>query len=108
MKIKNKKNKANYVNFKDNGNSKKIMIAAGVTADIPGLTQVSQITNYGDFKRGFFEIVVETPTIAVVDSTPKGKADSKKEKADSKKKKSVEDSLEKVEKEVKNYTDNEE
>jgi hypothetical protein len=107
MKIKNKKNSANYVNFKDNGIPKKIIIAAGVTANIPALTKVSQITNYGDFKRGFFEIVDEAPVNTVVVATEK-KAETTKKKSTSTKKKKDEDSLEKVEKEVKNYTDNEE
>ena len=100
MKIKNKKNTANYVNFKDNGIPVKIMIAGGQTLDIPALTNASQIFNSGDFKRGFFEVVSETTTIAVSETAPEKKASTKKVK--------TEDSLDKVEKEVKNYTDNEE
>ncbi len=78
----------------------KIMIAGGKTVDIPALTNVSQIFNSGDFKRGFFEVVNETTVIAVAETTPEKKASTKKAK--------TEDSLDKVEKEVKNYTDNEE
>ncbi len=100
MKIKNKKNTANYVNFKDNGIPMKIMIAGGKTVDIPALTNVSQIINIGDFNRGFFEVVNETTVIAAVETTTEKKTSTKKSK--------TEDSLEKVEKEVKNYTDNEE
>jgi len=100
MKIKNKKNTANYVNYKDNGLPMKVMIAGGQTVDIPGLNNVSQIFNSGDFKRGFFEVVNETTVIADVEVAPKKKSSTKKSK--------TEDSLDKVEKEVKNYTDNEE
>lgn len=101
MKIKNKKNTANYVNFKDNGIPMKIMIPGGQTVDIPSLNDVSQIFNSGDFKRGFFEVVNETAVIAVAEVAPDKKASSTK-------KSKTEDSLDKVEKEVKNYTDNEE
>ncbi|MEK6829385.1 MAG: hypothetical protein AABY15_04605 [Nanoarchaeota archaeon] len=95
MKIRNKKNSANYVNFKDNGNPKKELISAGAIVDIPAITKATQIINFGDFKRGFFEIIeVEEKVEKVVD------------KSSSKKK--TEDSLEKVKKEVKKYTDNKE
>lgn len=97
MKIKNKKNKANCVNFKDNGFPRKIIIPAGATADIPNLIIVSQIINQGDFERGFFEIVEEIRLEA--------KSETKNK---STKKNKEEDSLEKVEKEVRNYTDKEE
>jgi hypothetical protein len=103
MKIKNKKNKANYVNFKSNGMAQKIAIPAGITADVQGLTSVSQITNYGDFKRGFFEIISEEPVKVGVKEEKKA---SKKSTEKTKKKKKLEDSLDKVEKEVKDYTDN--
>lgn len=96
MKIKNKKNKANCVNFKDNGFPRKTIISAGATANILGLDNVSQIINIGDFNRGFFEIVEEDLESA-----------SKIENKSRVKKNKEEDSLEKVEKEVKNYTDNE-
>ena len=104
MKIKNNRNKANYVNFKDGGIPKKIIIQAGKTADVPGIAKVSQIINLGDFDRGFFEVVKE---IIVKAEKPVAKKKASKKKASKKKKKS-EDSLDKVEKEVKDYTDNEE
>jgi hypothetical protein len=95
MKIKNNRNKANCVNFKDNGFPIKVMINAGATVEISSLNNVSQIINYGDFNRGFFEVVEEVkPEVEVKKSTPK-----KKDKE--------EDSLKKIEKEVKDYTDKE-
>lgn len=96
MKIKNNKNKANCVNFKDNGFPIKVMINAGATVEISSLNNVSQIINYGDFKRGFFEVVeeVKPEVVEVKKSTPK-----KKDKE--------EDSLKKIEKEVRDYTDKE-
>lgn len=100
MKIKNKKNTANYVNFKDNGIPMKVMIAGGQTVDILALNDLSQIFNIGDFRRGFFEVVSETIVIADADVVHDKKASSTK-------KNKTEDSLEKIEKEVKNYTDNE-
>lgn len=107
MKIKNKKNSANYVNFRDNGIPRKIMVGAGVTVNIIALTNVSQITNYGDFKRGFFEILEEESVEVVVSEKENKEVIISKERV-SKKNKKIEDSLEKVEKEVKDYTDNEE
>ncbi len=97
MKVRNTKNKANCVNFRDNGFPKKITISAGATVDIPSLINVSQIINQGDFNRGFFEIVEEVRL--------ESKSDTKNK---STKKAKEEDSLEKVEKEVRNYTDKEE
>ena len=107
MKIKNKKSSANYVNFKDNGNPRKLRIAAGTIVDIPTITKATQIINFGDFKRGFFEIVSEISS-EVVENTDKifyKKTTSKKSISTKNK---TEDSLEKVEKEVKNYTDGKE
>jgi len=111
MKIKNKKNKANYLNFRANGVPKKILIQAGRTADIKGLNNLNQVINSGDFERGFFEIVeeqvVEKPAEKDTKKETSKKATKKKfSKKKSKKKES--DSLEKIEKEVKDYTDNEE
>jgi len=99
MKIKNNKNKANYLNFRAGGVPKKIMIPAGKTADISALSNLAQVLNLGDFTRGFFEVVEEVKAVV------KPAKDSKKKKATKKKK--SEDTLDKVEKEVKNYTDNE-
>ena len=93
MKIKNKKNKGNYLNYKIGGVSKKVMIPAGKTVKVSSLKSLAQVLNLGDFKRGFFEVVEEVEVI---------ESNAVKE---SKKKKS-EDTLDKVEKEVKNYTDN--
>jgi Na+/phosphate symporter len=92
MKIKNNKNKANYLNFRAGGVPKKIMIPAGKTADISALSNLAQVLNLGDFARGFFEVVEEITLV------------EKPKKASTKKK--TEDTLDKVEKEVKNYTDN--
>ena len=96
MKIKNNKNKANCVNFKDNGFPIKVTISAGATVEISSLNNVSQIINYGDFKRGFFEVVEEVK-IEVVEI----------KKTTAKKKEKEQDSLEKIEKEVRDYTDKE-
>jgi hypothetical protein len=98
MKIKNNKNKTNYLNFRAGGVPKKIMIPAGKTADISALSNLAQVLNLGDFARGFFEVVEEV----VVVEKPKATSSEKKTT-----KNKSEDTLEKVEKEVKNYTDNE-
>jgi len=90
MRIKNKRAKTNYVNYKSSGMSKRIAIQAGKTANIPAITNVLQIINFGDFQRGFFEII----------------EDKLIEKITTKKK--SEDSLEKIKKEVKDYIDNKE
>lgn len=100
MRIKNKRNMTNYVNFKSSGIVKRIAIGAGKTADIHAITNVIQIINFGDFQRGFFEIVTEEPKNI---ETKEVKKASKKV---SKKTEKKEDSLDKVEKEVKDYTDN--
>src|SRR5690606_26954541 len=97
MKIKNKKNNANYVNYKFDGFAKKILIPAGGMVNVPEINNVNQILNIGDFNRGFFEVVKDEPKPAKAVAT---KALSKKKKE--------EDALDKVKKEVKNYTDNEE
>jgi hypothetical protein len=100
MRIKNNKNGANYVNYKVAGLPKKSLIPAGKTADILEIKDLSQVTNIGDFNRGFFEVVKEAP-IQSKEEMVEAKTTSKK------KKEKVEDSLEKVEKEVRNYTDKE-
>jgi hypothetical protein len=92
MKIKNNRNSANYINFRDNGISMKIKVLAGDTVSVPAITSVSQILNLGDFNRGFFEIISESTASDAVEVV----FEEKKE-----------DSLEKIKKEVKNYTDNE-
>lgn len=91
MEIKNKRNGANYVNFKLGGFGKKTSIPAGKTVDIPEITDVSQIINYGDFSRGFFEIIYKEQK----------KIDSKEDS----KEVSKEDYLDKVRKEVRDYTE---
>lgn len=97
MKIRNKKNSANYVNFKDKGTPKKMIIAAGTTVDIPTLLNKNQIINLGDFNRGFFEIIEKEESVVEdkisFKSSPKNK---------------VEDSLDKVKKEVRKYTESKE
>ena len=90
MRIRNKKNMANYVNYKISGFPKKTIIPAGSTVELPEITDFHQITNSGDFQRGFFEIIAGEPE----------KIETKKT---SEKKK--EDSLDKVKKEVKDYTE---
>jgi len=102
MKIKNNKNKANYVNYKAGGLPTKVMIQAGKTVDIPSITDLSQIINYGDFIRGFFEIINDNNESLITKEFNK-----KSNKKPSNKKKEIEDSLDKVEKEVENYTDKE-
>jgi len=92
MRIENKKAKANYVNYKSSGIPKKVEIQAGKIADIPAIINVSQIINFGDFQRGFFEIITDNV-----------KEIKKEEKTNN-----FEDSLSKVEKKVKDYTDNKE
>lgn len=96
MKIKNKKNKSNCVNLKVNGMAKKVFIPAGKTVEIHELNNMAQIININDFKTGFFEIVEDV--VEQVEAAPKKKAASTKKK--------TKDSLDKVKKEVKNYTDN--
>ena len=107
MNIKNKKNKANYVNFKANGVSKKILIPAGKTADIPSLLNESQIINSGDFLRGFFEVIEIKKTEEVVVKTTKTKVSKTKvsKKVEKEEVEEVEDAFEKIEKEVKDYTE---
>lgn len=105
MKIKNKRNMTNYVNFKSSGIVKKIAIGAGKIADIHAITSVTQIINFGDFNRGFFEIISED------NKKIENKEEQKPLKNVSKtteEKEKKEDSLKKVEKEVKDYTDNKE
>jgi len=104
MKITNNKNKANYVNFKDNGLPVKIMIPARTTVEILNLNNESQIINKGDFIRGFLKI----SEIVNTNDNNESKEIEKVKKTKSNKKNKEEDSLEKIQKEVKNYTDNEE
>jgi len=99
MEIRNKKNMANYVNYKIGGFAKKSIVPAGKTINIPEITNENQIINFGDFQRGFFEIIVGKPIEIETKEVEKA---SKKV---SKKTKKKEDSLEKVEKEVKDYTE---
>jgi len=99
MRIKNKKNVANYVNYKVGGFVKKERISAGNTIVLPLLTNMNQIINIKDFNLGFLEVVKEDSL--KFEAT---KPDKKKTKNSSSKKK--EDALDKVKKEVKNYTDN--
>ncbi len=93
MKIRNNKNNANYVNYKFDGFAKKVFIPAGRTVDVSDIKDIAQILNIGDFDRGFFELIKEEGQ-----STFVFKASSEKE----------EDPLEKIKKQVKNYTNNEE
>lgn len=101
MKIKNKKNKSNYLNYRVSGVPKKVIIPAGKTIDISAITNVAQIINFGDFNRGFFEVVTEEIKKQVASPIK-----ASKKKKYSKKKKKTEDTFDKVEKEVKDYTDN--
>lgn len=82
MVIRNKKNGTNILAF---GNTH-VIIKAGETIDIPALTDYNQIVNKADFeKRGWFEIVEENNTTIL-------KTEVK-----------LQTSLEKAEKEVKEY-----
>lgn len=110
MKIKNTKNKANYLNFRVNGVPKKIMIPAGKVVQIPTLTKLSQILNEGDLNRGGFEAIAEAPTPEVKEAKKEKKATKAKKtskKASKKTSKKSEDTLAEIEKAVKEYTDNE-
>lgn len=102
MRIKNKKNVANYVNYKIGGTAKKALIPAGKMIDLPLLTNVTQILNIKDFNLGFLEVVKEEVKI----EAPKPEKKKAKKKTSTKKKKKKEDALDKVKKEVKDYTDN--
>lgn len=93
MKIINKRKKANYINFKVNGTTQKVLVPANSIVEIASIQSVNQIINFGDFKRGFFAVVEEIKTLEVNKISKKNK---------------TEDTFEKVEKEVKNYTDNKE
>lgn len=101
MRIKNNRNSANYINYKVAGFPKKSLIHAGNVVDILDIKDLSQVINIGDFNRGFFEVVKEAPAQSQqeIEEAPKVASKDKKEK--------VEDFLEKVEKEVRNYTDKE-
>jgi len=97
---------ANYVNYKINGFAKKTLIPAGKTVNIPVLTNRIQITNLGDFQRGFFEIIDGKPEATETKEVKSiSKKVSKKVSKKTSKKKLKEDSLDKVEKEVKDYTE---
>jgi len=100
MKIKNKKNKSNYLNYRAGGAPKKVNIPAGKVVEISAITNVAQILNLGDFERGFFEVVTEEIKKQAVSPVK-----SSKKKVSKKKK--TEDAFDKVEKEVKDYTNNE-
>ena len=95
MKISNKRNKENYLNFKENGITRKVLISAGKTLEVDGLTDFSQVLNSIDFKNGFFEIVKEKENCEIKNTLVE---EEKKE----------EDSLKKIEKEVKDYIENKE
>lgn len=102
MRIRNNRNKANYVNFKDNGFPRKVIINAGATVEISSLNELLQIINYRDFNRGFFEVIEKV----------QNKKESQNQivetkKATKNKKDKEEDSLKKIEKEVRDYTDKE-
>ena len=100
MRIRNKKNVANYVNYKIGGIAKKALVPSGKTVDLPFLENTSQILNIKDFNLGFLEVVKEEVNI----EAPKAEINKAKKKAAPKKKK--EDALDKIKKEVKDYTDN--
>lgn len=99
MKIKNNKNKTNYLNFRASGVPKKIIIPAGKVVEVSALSNLAQVLNLGDFTRESLEVIEEVKEVV---SKP---VETSKKNKTSKKKKS-EDTLDKVEKEVKNYTDN--
>lgn len=87
MRIRNNRKKANFVNFKVDGFAKKVMIPAEKEVEVKDLLSEAQILNKRDFNLGFFEIVaVEKP------------------KLEEKKSGKVEDTLDKVKKQVLDYT----
>lgn len=108
MKIINTRKKLNYINYKVGGLVFKKIIKAGEEVDIPEITDFSQIINSLDFKTGFFK---------VIDGLNKGgeapvelsKEEEEKEEEEltkaSEGEGDEEDSLDKAEKEVEDYTD---
>ena len=119
MRIKNNKNKTNYINYKLNGIPSKKMIAAGEVINVPGLVDISQVVNLGDFRRGCLEIVedksekvsIENPeeiSVEKVEELEENFEEPKAKKTRNKtsKKTNKKNSLDKIEKEVKDYTDN--
>jgi hypothetical protein len=106
MKIKNTKNKTNYLNFRDAGVPKRIMIPAGKTVEIIGLNNISQVINEGDFLRGFFEVVTEEIKKVSVEPTKPSKKKKASKKEDKTLEEESEDTFDKVSKEVKEYTEN--
>lgn len=86
MRIRNNRKKANFVNFKLDGFAKKVMIPAGKEVEIESLTSETQILNKRDFNLGFFEVL----------SVEKQEAEKSQGK--------VEDTLDKVKKQVLDYT----
>ncbi len=94
MIIENKKNKANYVNFKESGVCRKILIPAQKIINIKEIINKTQIINQGDFQRGFFAIieeVVEMKEEIVIKISEKVK---------------FKDAFEEIKKEVREYADN--
>jgi hypothetical protein len=61
MKIRNKKNGFNKLHYRVGGMPKIVEIGAGKTVDLPDLKRKEDIINIGEFKRGFFEVVIEQP-----------------------------------------------
>jgi hypothetical protein len=59
MKIRNKRNGTNTINYKIGGIAKSEIIPAGSTVNLTDLTDFNQITNKLDFNRGWFEVVNE-------------------------------------------------
>lgn len=103
MKIINTRKKLNYINYKVGGLVFKKIIKAGEEVDIPEITDFSQIINSLDFKTGFFK---------VIDGLNKGgeaPVELSKEEEElikaSEDEGDEEDSLDKAEKEVEDYTD---
>lgn len=100
MKIINTRKKLNYINYKVGGLVFKKIIKAGEEVDIPEITDFSQIINSLDFKTGFFKVIDKGGEAPVELS----KEDEELIKA-SEGEGDEEDSLDKAEKEVEDYTD---
>jgi len=68
MKIRNKKDGFNKLHYRVGGMAKIVGISAGKTVDLPDLNRKEDIINYGEFIRGFFEVVEDAPVVQVTET----------------------------------------
>lgn len=109
MKIKNTRKKSNYINYKVNGMPVKTNVPAGETVDIPAIKDLSQVINSKDFNIGFFEVVEDVLKDIVLDKkNKKPKKKTEPIKSDDNSEEAKEDSLDKIQKEVEDYINNDE